>query len=83
MPKALGFSPGARKALGVTVFTGTMFWREERLDVAYMMEVTEPRGSTHLPSTEVSLAPRWMIDRSLPSRVAPSAIVWRVAGRPP
>ena len=46
MPKALGFSPGARKAPGSTVFTGTMFWRELKLGVAYMIEVTEPKGST-------------------------------------
>ena len=83
MPKALGFSPGARKAPGSTVFTGTMFWRELKLGVAYMIEVTEPRGSKAKPSTEVSLAPRCTIDRSLPAFVAPSAMVWRVAGRPP
>ena len=82
MPKALGFSPGARSALGITVFTGTTFWREQKFGVAYMSAVTEPSGSTQIPSIEVSLTPRWTIERSLPSRVGAERQVWRVAGAP-
>src|SRR5258708_36785233 len=83
MPKALGFAPGARLAPGITVLTRTTSWRDEKLGVAYMIEVTEPSGSTHIPSIDGSLAPRWTIESSLPSRVAPSAILWRVAALPP
>src|SRR5882724_11241085 len=83
MAKALGFSPGARKAPGVTVFTGTMLWHELKFGVAYMMPVTVPQRSAHASLIEVSLAPRWTIERSLPSRVAPRAIVCRVSARPP
>ena len=35
--KALGFFPGARKAPGVTVFTGTTRWRERKFGTAYIM----------------------------------------------
>ena len=48
-----------------------------------MIEITDPSGSTPKPSIDVSLAPRCTIASSLPARVAPSAIVCRVAGRPP
>jgi hypothetical protein len=63
--------------------TGTTRWRERKFGTAYSSDVTTPSVSTKVAVDAVSFAPSWSMARSLPSFVAPSFSVCRVAGRPP